>query len=157
MTTTSALRLEEITPRNFEAATGIRVRPEQEFAVSPVLKSLAEAYVHPTGVAWPRLIVAGERPVGFLMAFFDIDWRTDGTLFRSGLWRLNIAAGEQGRGYGRFAVRSVADEIRRRGGTELYVTWHPGPNGPENFYLRLGFRPNGETVEGETVGVLELS
>ncbi|MFI1731350.1 GNAT family N-acetyltransferase [Streptomyces acidicola] len=157
MTTTSALRLEEITPRNFEAATGIRVHPEQEFAVSPVLKSLAEAYVHPAGVAWPRLIVDGDRPVGFLMAFFDIDWGADGTLFRSGLWRLNIAAGEQGRGYGRFAVRSVADEIRRRGGTELHVTWHPGPNGPENFYLRLGFRPNGETVEGETVGVLDLS
>ncbi|MFF4526343.1 GNAT family N-acetyltransferase [Streptomyces bluensis] len=158
MTTTPALRLEEVTPRNFEAATGIQVRPEQEFAVSPVMKSLAEAYVHPAGVAWPRLIVDGDRPVGFLMAFFDIDWRTDGgSLVRSGLWRLNIAAGEQGRGYGRFAVRSVSDEIRRRGGTELYVTWHPGPNGPENFYLRLGFRPNGETVEGETVGVLELS
>lgn len=157
MTTTSALRLEEITPRNFEDATGIRVRPEQEFAVAPVMKSLAEAYVHPAGVAWPRLIVDGDRPVGFLMAFFDIDWRQDGTLFRSGLWRLNIAAGEQGRGYGRFAVESVADEIRRRGGTELYVTWHTGPNGPEDFYLGLGFRPNGETSEGEIVGVLELS
>ncbi|MEW2397759.1 GNAT family N-acetyltransferase [Streptomyces sp. NPDC046862] len=157
MTTTSALRLEEITPRNFEDATGIRVRPEQEFAVAPVTKSLAEAYAHPAGVAWPRLIVDGERPVGFLMAFFDIDWRQDGTLFRSGLWRLNIAAGEQGRGYGRFAVESVAAEIRRRGGKELHVTWHTGPHGPEDFYLGLGFRPNGETSEGEIVGVLELS
>ncbi|MFE9444962.1 GNAT family N-acetyltransferase [Streptomyces sp. NPDC006602] len=156
MTTASTPRLEEITPRTFEAATGIRVRPEQEFAVSPVMKSLAEAYVHPAGVAWPRLIVDGDRPVGFLMAFFDIDWKEDGTLLRSGLWRLNIAAGEQGRGYGRFAVESVAAEIRRRGGKELYVTWHAGPHGPENFYLGLGFRPNGETSEGEIVGVLEL-
>ncbi|NUP24447.1 MAG: GNAT family N-acetyltransferase [Streptomyces sp.] len=155
--TTSAPRLEKITPVNFEAATGIRVRPEQEFAVSPVMQSLAEAYVHPAGVAWPRLIVDGDRPVGFLMAFFDIDWRGDGgTLRRSGLWRLNIAAGEQGRGYGRFAVECVAAEIRRRGGSRLYVTWHPGANGPEDFYLGLGFRPNGETSEGETVGVLEL-
>ncbi|KUN94874.1 GNAT family N-acetyltransferase [Streptomyces caeruleatus] len=150
-------RLEKITPGNFEAATGIRVHPEQEFAVSPVMQSLAEAYVHPDGVAWPRLIVDGDRPVGFLMAFFDIDWHGDGTLFRSGLWRLNIAAGEQGRGYGRFAVESVATEIRRRGGHELHVTWHPGPNGPEAFYHRLGFRPDGETSEGETVGVLELA
>ncbi|MFJ4784309.1 GNAT family N-acetyltransferase [Streptomyces sp. NPDC088794] len=155
-TTAPWLHLEEITPRTFEAATGIRVRPEQEFAVSPVMQSLAEAYVHPAGVAWPRLIVDGERPVGFLMAFFDIDWHTDGSLFRSGLWRLNIAADEQGRGYGRFAVESVAAEIRRRGGKELYVTWHPGEHGPENFYLRLGFRPNGELSEGETVGVLDL-
>ncbi|MGW2637588.1 GNAT family N-acetyltransferase [Streptomyces sp. NPDC001348] len=149
-------RLEQVTPRNFDAATGIRVRPDQEHGVSPVMQSLAEAYVHPAGVAWPRLIVDEDRPVGFLMAFLDIDWHGDGTVFRSGLWRLNIAAGEQGRGYGRFAVASVAEEIRRRGGKELYVTWHPGPAGPEGFYLGLGFRRTGETSGGQTVGVLEL-
>jgi len=149
-------RLEEITRGNIDAALGIRVRPDQEFAVSPVVKSLAEAYVHP-GTAWPRLIVDEDRPVGFLMAFFDIDWNLDGTVIRSGLWRLNIAADQQGRGYGRFAVESVAAEIRRRGGKELYVTWHEGPAGPAGFYAGLGFRPNGELSEGETVGVLELS
>jgi len=158
ITTGPGPRLEEITAANFEAAMGIRVRPDQEFAVSPVVKSLAEAYVHP-GTAWPRLIVDEDRPVGFLMAFFDIDWTLDstvGTVIRSGLWRLNIAADQQGRGYGRFAVESVAAEIRRRGGKELYVTWHEGPAGPAGFYAGLGFRPNGELSEGETVGVLEL-
>lgn len=148
--------LEEITPRNFEAAIGIRVRPGQEHAVEPVERSLAEACVHPPGVAWPRLILDGTRPVGFLMAFLDIDWYGDGSVRRSGLWRLNIAAGEQGRGYGRFAVASVGAEIRRRGGSELYVTWHPGADGPEEFYLRLGFGKNGETSGGQTVGVLGL-
>ncbi|MEU3488736.1 GNAT family N-acetyltransferase [Streptomyces massasporeus] len=153
--TTTGPRLEEITPANLDAALGIHVRPGQEHAVAPVVKSLAEAYVHP-GVAWPRLIVDGDRPVGFLMAFLDIDWYEDGGVRRSGLWRLNIAAEEQGKGYGRFAVEAVAAELRRRGGKELYVTWHPGPDGPERFYLGLGFRPNGETSGGETVGVLEL-
>ncbi|MFC7814603.1 MULTISPECIES: GNAT family N-acetyltransferase [unclassified Streptomyces] len=156
MTTSTTLRLAEVTRANFEAATAIRVRPDQEFAVEPVMTSLAEAYLHP-GVAWPRLILDGDRPVGFLMAFFDIDWYEDGSVRRSGLWRLNIAAGEQGRGYGRFAVESVAEEIRRRGGEECYVTWHPGPDGPEGFYLGLGFRPDGETSEGQTVGVLKLA
>ncbi|MFF5534273.1 GNAT family N-acetyltransferase [Streptomyces cinerochromogenes] len=149
-------RLEDITPQNFETAVGIRVRPDQEHAVSPVVQSLAEAYVHPAGVAWPRLITDEGRAVGFLMAFFDIDWHGDGSLRRSGLWRLNIAAGEQGRGYGRFAVDAVAAEIRRRGGDECYVSWHPGPHGPEEFYLRLGFRTNGESSGGQTVGVLPL-
>ncbi|KQW16839.1 MULTISPECIES: GNAT family N-acetyltransferase [Streptomyces] len=154
---TFAPRLEEVTPGNFETATGIRVRPEQEFAVSPVMQSLAEAYVHPAGVAWPRLIVDGDRTVGFLMAFLDIDWRADGgTVVRSGLWRLNIAADAQGQGYGRFAVESVADELRRRGTKELYVTWHEGDDGPAEFYLRLGFRRTGELSDGETVGVLSL-
>ncbi|MET9525838.1 GNAT family N-acetyltransferase [Streptomyces coeruleorubidus] len=150
--TTTGTRLEEITAGNLDAALGIRVRPDQEHAVAPVVKSLAEAYVHP-GVAWPRLIVDGDRPVGFLMAFLDIDWYEDGSVLRSGLWRLNIAAGEQGRGYGRFAVESVAEELRRRGTKQFYVTWHPGPEG---FYLRLGFQTNGETSGGQTVGVLEL-
>ncbi|WP_107448908.1 GNAT family N-acetyltransferase [Streptomyces sp. P3] len=157
--TASGLRLAEITPANFAAATGISVRPDQEFAVSPVMKSLAEAYVHPPGVAWPRLIMDGDRPVGFLMAFLDIDWTGgagDVPVLRSGLWRLNIAAGEQGRGYGRFAVESVAAELRRRDAREMYVTWHEGENGPKDFYLRLGFRKNGERSEGETVGVLRL-
>jgi diamine N-acetyltransferase len=154
---TFAPRLEEVTPGNFETATGIRVRPEQEFAVSPVMQSLAEAYVHPAGVAWPRLIVDGDRTVGFLMAFLDIDWRADGgSVVRSGLWRLNIAADAQGQGYGRFAVESVAAELRRRGAKELYVTWHEGADGPAEFYLRLGFRRTGELSDGETVGVLSL-
>ena len=138
------------------AALRIRVRPDQEHNVEPVAESLAEAYVHPPEVAWPRLIVDGDRAVGFLMAFLDIDWRADGTLFRAGLWRLNIDAGEQGRGYGRFAVESVATEIRRRGGKEMYVTWHAGPDGPEEFYLRLGFRRTGETSGDQPVGVLAL-
>ncbi|WP_338780425.1 GNAT family N-acetyltransferase [Streptomyces sp. DG1A-41] len=153
--TTMAPRLEEITAGNLDAALGIRVRPDQEHAVAPVVKSLAEAYVHP-GVAWPRLIVDGDRPVGFLMAFLDTDWYEDGSVLRSGLWRLNIAAGEQGKGYGRFAVESLADELRRRGAKQFYVTWHPGPDGPKGFYLGLGFRPNGEISGGQTVGVLDL-
>ncbi|MGW2126095.1 GNAT family N-acetyltransferase [Streptomyces sp. NPDC001758] len=157
MTTTTALRLEEITPENLKAALGIRVRPDQECAVDPVADSLAEAYVRPDH-AWPRLIMDGDRPVGFLMAFLDIDWHGDGgSVIRSGLWRLNIAADEQGKGYGRFAVESVADELRRRGTEEFHVTWHPGDHGPENFYLTLGFRKNGEVAEDETVGVLPLT
>ncbi|WP_129772032.1 GNAT family N-acetyltransferase [Streptomyces sp. L-9-10] len=150
-----SLHLQEITPDNFGAAINLRVRSDQEHLVAPVVKSLAEAYVHP-GIAWPRLICEGDETVGFLMAFFHIDWTGEGTDFRSGLWRLNIADGKQGRGYGRFAVESVATEIRRRGGTRLTTTWHPGPDGPTGFYLALGFRPTGETSGDQTVGTLKL-
>ncbi|ANW22250.1 GNAT family N-acetyltransferase [Streptomyces clavuligerus] len=154
---TSSLRLEKITPANVEAAIGVTIRPDQEHSVEPVAHSLAEAYAR-GDTAWPRLILDGDRVVGFLMAFLDIDWKGDGSRedVRSGLWRLNIAAAEQGKGYGRFAVESVAAEIRRRGGTRVFVTWHAGADGPEEFYLKLGFRPTGETSGDQPVGVLDL-
>ncbi|MFC7646266.1 GNAT family N-acetyltransferase [Streptosporangium lutulentum] len=145
-----------ITPANIEMALAVQVSPDQERFVSPVVKSLAEAYVHPQ-VAWPRLILDGDRPVGFLMAFLDIDWNGKGVDFRSGLWRLNVTPDAQGRGVGRFAVESVAAEVKRRGGTQMYVTWEPDEDGPEGFYLKLGFQLTGEKSGGQTVGVLDLT
>ncbi|MFD2766267.1 GNAT family N-acetyltransferase [Micromonospora eburnea] len=149
-------RLEKITTENVLAACAIAVRPDQEGLVEPVARSLAEAYVQPD-VAWPRLIVDGDRPVGFLMAFLDIRWRAnDPADVRSGLWRLNIAADQQGRGYGRFAVEAVAEELRRRGTDRLVATWVPGAHGPERFYRRLGFRLTGEHSGDQVVGALDL-
>ena len=40
------LHLEEITAANLDDAIGVMVRPDQEYVVAPVVKSLAEAYVH---------------------------------------------------------------------------------------------------------------
>jgi diamine N-acetyltransferase len=152
------LHLEEITAGNLDDAIGLTVRPDQEHLVAPVVKSLAEAYVHPT-IAWPRLIRDGSLPVGFLMGFFDADFAEgEGNPdLRSGLWRLNVAVGAQGRGVGRFAVESVAAEVRRRGGDRLTTTWQPGPDGPEGFYRALGFRTTGELSGGQVVGELRLT
>ncbi|MFE4975682.1 GNAT family N-acetyltransferase [Kitasatospora sp. NPDC056651] len=153
----SALGLAVITPENIDAALALRVRPDQEHLVAPVATSLAEAYAYGEA-AWPRLILDGDRPVGFVMAFFDLTFYPDrpGDLPRSGLWRLLIDAERQRGGYGRFAVERVCAEIRRRGGGSATVTYHPGPDGPAGFYAGLGFRPTGETSGGQTVAALEL-
>ncbi|MEV6525062.1 GNAT family N-acetyltransferase [Longispora sp. NPDC051575] len=154
---TSALRLEKITADNVDAACAVTVRAGQERFVESVARSLAEAYVHPD-IAWPRLILDGDQPVGFVMAFFDVHfYDTDPPdLLRSGLWRLNIAADHQGHGYGRFAVRAVCDEIRRRGGSRATVTYAPDDDGPRDFYLRLGFHPTGELSGNQPVAELHL-
>ncbi|AOP45396.1 GNAT family N-acetyltransferase [Streptomyces lydicus] len=156
--TSSSLRLEKVTPDNVEAACRLQVRPDQEGLVAPVARSLAEAYAQPE-IAWPRLIFEGEQLVGFVMAFFLVRFNPDDPedRLRSGLWRLNIAADRQGRGYGRFAVESVCAELRRRGQSRATVTWVPGAHGPERFYLRLGFVPTGELSGDQVVGELPLA
>lgn len=157
MSTRPSLRLEKVTPATVDAALDLRVHPHQERNVAPVARSLAEAYAFGEA-AWPRLIFDGDEPVGFLMAFLDLQWdeKKDPDDRRSGLWRLNIAAAGQGKGYGRFAVEAVRDELRRRGTSQLYVTWAPGDDGPGAFYDRLGFRATGETSGDQIVGVLDL-
>lgn len=154
----SSLRLVPVTPDNFDAVCAVRVHPRQEHLVSPVQKSLAEAYVH-GATAWPRAVVDGDEVVGFVMAFLDIVWdpAKDPEHRRSGLWRLNIAAGHQGKGYGRFTVEAVLEELRRRGADRAYVTWHTGEGTPEPFYAGLGFRRTGELSGDEPVGVLPLT
>ncbi|MFI7355916.1 GNAT family N-acetyltransferase [Streptomyces avidinii] len=152
------LRLEPVTADNFDAVCAIQVRADQAHLVSPVVKSLAEAYVH-TATAWPRAIVDGDEVVGFVMAFHDIVWdpAADPDDRRSGLWRLNIDAGHQGKGYGRFAVHAVTEEIRARGVDHAYVSWNTGANSPEPFYLGLGFHPTGELAGDQRVARLPLT
>jgi diamine N-acetyltransferase len=147
------MRLAEITPDNVRAARDIEVKPEQQRFVASVVNSLSEAYVHRDTV-WPRLIMDDDRVVGFVMGNFDPG--NEFHAFRAGIWRLNIAAGEQGRGYGRFAVDAVAQEARRRGQSRITVFWVRGEGGPEGFYLRLGFRPTGEEFDGQVLGELPL-
>ncbi|MEU4424882.1 GNAT family N-acetyltransferase [Actinoplanes sp. NPDC024001] len=151
------MRLAEITPDNYEAALALSVHPDQQDLVAPVVKSLAEAYVYPN-YAWPRLVYDDDRLVGFVMAFLDIPWGPDNTTsdLRSGLWRLTIAATEQGRGYGTYAVEAVCAEIRDRGTRQIYVTYEPRPGGPGPFYTKLGFHPTGEVSDGQTVAVRTL-
>ncbi|WP_425570969.1 GNAT family N-acetyltransferase [Rugosimonospora acidiphila] len=121
--------------------------------MAPVAVSLAEAYASPD-IAWPRLVYDADELVGFVMGAFDPDPPVE--FFRCGIWRLNIAAGHQGKGYGRFAVEAVLAEGRHRGFDRAAVLWIPGATGPEGFYLRMGFQPTGEVFEGEVVGTLPL-
>lgn len=144
----TGLRLEPVTQENVRAACTLKMRPDQEGLVAPVAWSLADAYTLPD-IAWPRLIYDGDQMIGFIMAAFAPEqWDR---LFHSYLWRLNIGAGRQGKGCGRFAVESVCAEALRRGQPRLTVCYHPGQHGPEGFYQRLGFHPTGEYHEGEAV------
>jgi diamine N-acetyltransferase len=144
----TALRLNPVTKDNVRSACELRLRADQDHLVAPVAWSLADAYTMPD-IAWPRLIYDGDQLVGFIMAAFAPGH--DNPLYHSYLWRLNIGAEHQGKGYGRFAVEELIREATRRGHHRLTVSYHAGPGGPEVFYERLGFRPTGELIADETV------
>lgn len=148
----AGVRLEPISEANVRAVFELEVAPEQQGFVAPNPWSLAQALADPA-IAWPRAIVDGSEVVGFVMLEIDPDAAHGRPLW---LWRLMIGAAHQRRGFGTAALAAALDEVRARGGTELYTSWVPGQGGPEPFYLRLGFLPTGEIDDGETVARLAL-
>ena len=148
-----SLSLRNVTADNVGQACRITVAPEQQGFVSPVAESLAEAYTQPD-TAWPRLIFRGNQAVGFVMAGFDS--RSPLWFFRCGIWRLNVSAAAQRQGVGRFAAAAVFDEARSRGFARASVLWIRGDAGPEDFYLRLGFRPTGEIFDNQVIAAIDL-
>lgn len=63
----------------------------------------------------------------------------------------------RGKGVGTYAVSALLDEARSRGVARLTVLWEPGEDGPEEFFLHMGFTPVGETPYGEVIGAIQLT
>lgn len=133
-----------MTDDNVDDACALRVLPLQEAHAEPVAESLALAATLPT-IGWPRLVYDGSILVAFVMAFRGVAWPLDAAgVTRSGIWRLLVDGTHQRKGYGRFAVEAVCAELRKSGEDACYATWQAGPDGPEGFYLGLGFLLTGE-------------
>jgi len=146
-------RLEELSAKNIVAANNLTLRPGQEQFVTPTSYAIADAYIDPR-TTWPRVVLDGDTVVGFVRGNFDPDNPMEE--FRSCIWRINVSADAQGSGVGTFAVWAVADEARARGFERLTVIWEPGEEGPEDFFLAVGFTVIGETQYGEHIGALNL-
>ena len=147
------LRLEELSASTIVAANRLTLRPGQEQFVTPTSYAIADAYIDPL-TSWPRVVLDDDQVVGFIRGNFDPDNAQEE--FRSCVWRINVAADAQGLGVGRFAIMGLADEARSRGFDRLTVLWESGEDGPEDFFLRIGFVVVGETQYGENIGALAL-
>jgi len=141
--------LREVTGDTVRAICALQVGPGQDRFVAPNAVSIAQAHFEPK--AWFRAIYAGEEPVGFIMLHED---REKPRFF---LWRLMVAAGHQGKGYGRRALELLIDRVRSLpGATELGASYVPAEGGPEGFYKKLGFVETGEVDDGEVICRLVL-
>ncbi len=132
----------------------------QQQLVADNAVSIAQAHFEPH--AWFRAIYADETPVGFIMLYIGPE---DGTATGQStpdsppiwfLWRFMIGGPYQKLGFGRQALEIIFDMVRRQGAKEFVLSCHPGPDGPENFYRRLGFVPNGKWYDEELGMVIAL-
>lgn len=154
----ATVTLREVTAENWRAVCNLTVAPSQESFVAPNVWSIAEA--HFSDAAWYRAIYAGETPVGFLMLedTADSPARAAGEPPSYYLWRFMIAAGHQGKGFGRRALELLIAHVRTRpGATDLLVGYVPGDGCPAGFYRTLGFAETGEVDGGEVVMRLLLA
>ena len=154
----SAVSLREIGDGNRADVLALSVTPTQARFVSSVAESLLEAEATPEGKPWYRAVYADDLPVGFVMVSWNVTPEPPRIIGPWFLWRLLIDVEHQRRGYGREAVRLVADIVRDNGAAELLTSYGAGEGGPEPFYRRLGFGPTGERDDkGETIVALDLS
>ena len=149
----SQLRLEELSASTIVHVNSLGLKPGQEQFVSPVSYAAAAA-VTPMHTAWQRVVLEDDRVVGFIHGNFDPEALQEE--FKAALWRINVDADAQGKGVGRFAVEALLEEARRRGVERLTVLWERGEEGPEEFFLRIGFTPVGETEYGEVIGAIAV-
>lgn len=146
----AVVSLREITKETLRPFLKMKVAESQQHMVANNAVSIAQAHFEEK--AWFRGIYADETPVGFIMLFDDPD---KPVYF---LWRLMVADGFQGMGYGRKAIAHLVDYVKtRRNATELLVSHVPElPGNPGPFYQKLGFEYTGEEDDGEVVMRLKL-
>jgi len=143
------VRLVEITDANLRPVLALATHKSQESFVAPVVRSLAQAAVPPTGkdgtplVPWFRAIEADGVPAGFVMVALGSD-RT-----RPYLWRLLVDRMHQRRGIASRALEFVEDEMRALGGERMFVSWVDGKGSPAAFYEARGYERTGEVHGGE--------
>lgn len=147
------LRLEELSAKTIVAANGLTLRRRQEQFVTPPSYAIADSFINPI-TSWPRVVLDGDRVVGFIRGNFDSEAPQEE--FRSCVWRVTVAADVQGMGVGKFAVLALAEEAKSRGFERLTAIWEPGDDGPEQFFVRVGFTIVGQTQYGENLGALSL-
>src|SRR5690349_15824248 len=96
------VRLEPITPENFDECVNLKVADAQSSFVATNLRSIAQSKVYPN--VTPMAVYARDEMVGFVLFGHD-----DGRYY---LVRIMVDERQQGKGYGRAAIVEVIDALR---------------------------------------------
>ena len=135
-----------ITKDNLRPVTRLDVGPGQEKFVAPNSFSVAESKFYP---GWePLAIHADGELVGFIMLGQDPDedprewW----------IIRFMIAAGFQGKGFGREALMKALERLMAKDDCEaILLSFEPENVIAKRMYVEVGFEDTGRMEEGELV------
>ena len=144
------IRLVSVTGANRALVAALELAPEQIDFVASNADSLDEAETDED--ARPRVIMAGDHVVGFLM--YDAPRDDD----EARIYRFMIARASQGRGYGKAALREVLDEIIGLGHiSHVSICYEPDNEAARSLYRTAGFVEEGLDEDGEMIANLVLS
>jgi len=149
-----AARLVAIDQSNWRAALQVRVNDEQLVLVAdhqPVaLVVLSKAYVQPGGRRWEPLAYIGET--GEIVAVLALAHSAD----VAEVVNLAVDTKHQGKGIGMSVMIAVLGWCRAQHATSVELTVDPANDVAMRLYDRVGFRPTGETRDGDPVWAIPL-
>jgi diamine N-acetyltransferase len=145
-----SVELIEISEANERQVSKLHTHKTQERFVSPMAASFTDALFPEIVdgapvVPWMRAVVADGEIVGFAMLALSTEHHAEPYL-----WRLLIDRIHQRRGIGRRVLELLESEAVAMGDRTLLTSWEEGKGSPRGFYVKNGFAPTGQIVEGET-------
>ncbi|QPC91946.1 GNAT family N-acetyltransferase [Mesorhizobium sp. INR15] len=146
---TTGIRLVAVTEANRAPVAALRLAPEQMDFVASNTDSLEEAQTDED--ARPRVVIAEDRVVGFLM--YEAPEDDD----EARIYRFMIDRDWQGRGYGKAALREVLEEIQGLGHVRyISICYEPENEAARQLYRGAGFVEQGLDEDGEMIADLVL-
>jgi len=156
------ITLRKITHANLcECIYEIKTTDEQADFVDSNAESLAEAYasIANGGFATPYAVYNDDIMVGFVMyTFFDkpdavdiSDPQAAPESYKASpcyyIWRILIDINQQGKGYGKQAIRKIIDEIKTMPygkADRIFTSWAPDNIASKSLFESFGFVETGE-------------
>ena len=143
------IRLAPVTEANRDLVASLELAPEQMDFVASNAESLDEARLDED--ARPRVVMAGDRVVGFLM--YEAPQDDD----EARIYRFMIDRASQGKGYGKAALREVLGEIRSLPHVRhVSICYEPDNDAARRLYRAAGFVEEGLDEDGEMIADLAL-